>query len=589
MKINPNLEEIERAANLLVNKYNISAQLLGQLFGVDARDQANEILRELGEERLDRQKVAKLLIFRKGSSLFSGSDEDVKKLRRQLLCALKDRTLESLFRKYIKNNQSIQSTSYMVTPLVEKKWHADGAWPKDFVQALGFPPIFAGVKQRSSFETITDVQPITPVPKLADYQEYLKDKMLEVLQKDGDKTRCVVTLPTGGGKTRVAVEAFIDWMIPRFADGKYLIWIAQSEELCEQAIKCVEQMWSNREFISSLRIYRYFGSRDIPEDDLIGGVVVSSIQKLHNRIKASDPVLDKILENTGAMIIDEAHRAVSAMYDGLLKKAKKLCGPDLFPICGLTATPGRTGLNGTIEINKLVDRFEAYLIKPDLGKEYHSDPLRYFRENKFLAKANHITYRSGIEYRLTDRELSQINPDPNELLPPGFLKRLATHKQRNIQIIERLLKLPPNSPTIVYACTVEHAHFLSVILTEKGRPAGVISSDTPLTIRRGLIKDFKEGKIEFLCNFGVLATGFDAPTTKCVAICRPTTSEILYEQIIGRGLRGPRFGGTEECTIIDFADNISNLGKSLAYARFSEFWTTDNIDEANLNSKRNSA
>jgi len=579
MKISPNPQEIEAAAKLLVNKFNISAQLLGQLFGVDARDQANNILRELGEERLDRFKIAKLLILKKGSALFSGSDDLIKRLRRQLLASLPDKVIEQLFRKHISGNNLIRTTSYMITPLVEKKWHADGNWPRDFVKALGFPQIFAGVKQRSSYETIIDVQPITPVPKLADYQEYLKEKMLEVLQREGDRTRCIVTLPTGGGKTRVAVEAFIDWMIPRFAEGRYLIWIAQSEELCEQAIKCIEQMWSSREFISTLRIYRYFGNRDIPEDELAGGVVVSSIQKLHNRIKTGDPVLDNILENTGAMIIDEAHRAVSAMYDGLLKKAEALCGPDLFPICGLTATPGRTGLNGNIEISKLIDRFEAYLIKPSLGPNYDSDPVKYFREHKYLARANHITFRSGREYVLTDKELAQINSDPDELLPPGFLKRLASDKQRNIQIIERLLKLPSNTPTIVYACTVEHAHFISVILTEKGRPAGVISSDTPLTIRRGLIQDFKDGKIDFLCNFGVLATGFDAPMTKCIAICRPTTSEILYEQIIGRGLRGPRFGGTEECTIIDFADNIRRLGRSLAYARFSDYWTTDQVEE----------
>ncbi len=139
------------------------------------------------------------------------------------------------------------------------------------------------------------------------------------------------------------------------------------------------------------------------------------------------------------------------------------------------------------------------------------------------------------------------------------------------------MSLPEGTPTIVYACTVEHAHLLSVILTEKGRTAGVISSETPLTIRRGLIYDFKAGETEFLCNFGVLTTGFDAPLTKCIVVCRPTTSEILYEQIIGRGLRGPRFGGTEECTIIDFAENIHRLGKSLAYARFSHFWTSDQV------------
>ena len=67
-------------------------------------------------------------------------------------------------------------------------------------------------------------------------------------------------------------------------------------------------------------------------------------------------------------------------------------------------------------------------------------------------------------------------------------------------------------------------------------------------------------------------------------ICRPTTSVILYEQIVGRGLRGPKFGGTEECTIIDFADNINRLGGPLAYQRFAEDWQWDEETEENNDS-----
>ena len=159
------------------------------------------------------------------------------------------------------------------------------------------------------------------------------------------------------------------------------------------------------------------------------------------------------------------------------------------------------------------------------------------------------------------------------------MKRLAADKERNLLIVRRLLGLPKGTPTLVYACTVEHAYFLSVILTELGRKSGAVSADTPVTLRRTLIRDFKERKIEFLCNYGVLTTGFDAPKTECIALCRPTTSEVLYEQIIGRGLRGPQFGGTPVCTIIDFADNILRLGPPLAYARCADFWSDELTEE----------
>ncbi len=53
-----------------------------------------------------------------------------------------------------------------------------------------------------------------------------------------------------------------------------------------------------------------------------------------------------------------------------------------------------------------------------------------------------------------------------------------------------------------------------------------------------------------------------------ILICRPTSSIILYEQMVGRGLRGIKFGGTKQCYIVDFSQNIKGHGKPLAYARF---------------------
>ena len=578
MDIFPNEDEINQAADLLVNKYHISAQLLGRLLGTKQTKEANILLKNVGNKSPSKLDVAKRLIRRKGPELFGGSSELVKQLRKKLLSKLPDQEVYQLFERKKPLGSSIISPSYMRKPLAELKWVARGPWPSDFVETLGFPKIFAGVRPTTVQPTIDDVLPLGIPPKLVKFQEYLKKCMLDVLEQNGDKTRCVVTLPTGGGKTRVAVEAFIDWMQERFAARQYMVWIAQSEELCEQAISCIRQLWGSREYTSSLRVYRYFGGRDMPLNDLQGGAVVASIQQLYNRTKNGDKALDIILQRTGAMIIDEAHHAVSHMYDSLLNNAEKIRGPDFFPICGLTATPGRAGLYGTEGTIKLVNRFDAYLIKPALGEEFSKDPLRYFRENHYLAWPRHIVYRSGREYELSDDEIQQMKLEGD--LPGGFLKRLANDRKRNQLIVRRLLGLPKDTPTLIYACTVEHAYFLADLLTElSGQRAGVISSETPLTIRRGHIQDFKQSNMQFLCNFGVLTTGFDAPKTECIAICRPTTSEVLYEQIVGRGLRGPKFGGTNECLVIDFADNIHRLGPPLAYERFRNFWTTEEVEK----------
>lgn len=576
MHIFPTDEEIEIAAKLLVEHPKISAQLLGELFGKEKRDQVNDIRKLRGEKNLERIEIARFLVQQRGPTLFAGSDETIRDLRLRLLEQLPDAEIQRLFDKH-PTEGNIKTTARKRTELSKKKWFSGKSWASAFVVALGFPPIFAGLPQAAKVPTIQDIPPLTVPPKLADFQSDLKERMLGVLKRERDKTRCVVTLPTGGGKTRVAVEAFIEWMQPRFAEGKYLIWIAQSEELCEQAIACIEQMWGSREFVSSLRIYRFFGGRGLSLDDLYGGVMIASIQQLYKRIEGGDEALDVILKNTGAMIIDEAHRATSKMYDRLLSRAEELCSPDLFPICGLTATPGRAGMNRAIETVKLVDRFEAYLIKPDL-EGYEKNPLQYFRDHRFLAQVRHILYEfGGKELTLTNEELREMKQEQD--IPSLFLKRLAVDKKGNLHIIQRLLKLEQDTPTLVYTCTVDHAYFLATILTANGRKARAVSADTPMALRRALIHDFKTRKLEFLCNYGVLTTGFDAPKTECIALCRPTTSEILYEQMIGRGFRGPKFGGTEECTIIDFADNIRIHGSVLAYERFADCWTSQETEK----------
>lgn len=357
-----------------------------------------------------------------------------------------------------------------------------------------------------------------------------------------------------------------------------MIWIAQSEELCEQCISCIKALWENTEFIMPLKVYRYFAKYNFPEDEeFSGGVIVASINKLHYNI--TDKRVLYILANTGAMIIDEAHRASTYMYDELLKYAKLATQEKLFPICGLSATPGRNTVLDDSQMDKLVEMFQMNLITPEFSgdKKYQENPIAYFKEQKFLSKVNHIVVNSGLEYRLSESDLNELK-EKNEH-GPAYLKQLAQDTKRNILIIKRLMKIKTGQPTLVYACSVNHAIFLSTILNTLGRKSASISSDTNNTERRIVISEFKNGSIDFLFNYGVLTTGFDAPKTRNIVICRPIYSNILYEQIIGRGIRGTRFSGTEECDVIDFSDNILNFGEQKAFMRFKDYWDREQDEE----------
>ena len=49
-------------------------------------------------------------------------------------------------------------------------------------------------------------------------------------------------------------------------------------------------------------------------------------------------------------------------------------------------------------------------------------------------------------------------------------------------------------------------------------------------------------------------------------------SPLLYQQMIGRGLRGPLNGGKERCLIVNVADNVLQFGEELAFRRFDYLW-----------------
>jgi superfamily II DNA or RNA helicase len=55
-------------------------------------------------------------------------------------------------------------------------------------------------------------------------------------------------------------------------------------------------------------------------------------------------------------------------------------------------------------------------------------------------------------------------------------------------------------------------------------------------------------------------------------MARPTVSQVLYEQMVGRGLRGLRFGGTETCVIVDLEDNYRADRPVLGYRQFRDLW-----------------
>jgi superfamily II DNA or RNA helicase len=107
----------------------------------------------------------------------------------------------------------------------------------------------------------------------------------------------------------------------------------------------------------------------------------------------------------------------------------------------------------------------------------------------------------------------------------------------------------------------------------KGLKSAYISCDMKRSLRRRIIKEFRNQNIDIIYNYGILSTGFDSPKINTVIIARPTNSIVLYSQMIGRGLRGTSLGGTEICNLIDIKDNFTNFGSiDHVYKYFEGYW-----------------
>ena len=130
---------------------------------------------------------------------------------------------------------------------------------------------------------------------------------------------------------------------------------------------------------------------------------------------------------------------------------------------------------------------------------------------------------------------------------------------------------------IVFCPSVKSAEDCQEMAASAGLRSGVVTALTPSEDRSRVIEEFRQrgGDAMALFNFGVLTTGFDAPTTRGVVIARPTRSVVLYSQMVGRGLRGPRSGGNRNAWIYTVVDTSLPGFRSVAdaFGNWEELWS----------------
>jgi superfamily II DNA or RNA helicase len=388
-------------------------------------------------------------------------------------------------------------------------------------------------------------------------------RAVELLAAEG-KDSVMIQMPTGGGKTRTMMHMLCDLLEKEGPGGAgRVLWLAHAEELCFQALETFELVWSHIG-VGAMEVIPFWGGANLPNNLSGSAFVVGGFSKVH-RLQIDKPeVFEELLRGTSVVVIDEAHKGNAPTIKAILRAAKAMG----IPTVGLSATPGR-GLGNDDNV-ELVELFGGNLIGCD---QLGADPIRELQERGVLSKVVRKAHQSSVT-------LGPVNVGAGAHgglgagLSKASLRNLARDPRRN-QLIGEIVAthVSSNRPTLVFACSVEHACLLALQAAAAGISATYVHCEMSRGGRRRVLKSFCDGEVSCLFNYGVLSTGFDAPLIGAVVITRPTTSGVLYSQMIGRGMRGAKVGGTEEVHLSDVVDNMDNFGGAAAiYESFGKYW-----------------
>ena len=380
--------------------------------------------------------------------------------------------------------------------------------------------------------------------------------------------RVVLHMPTGSGKTRSAMNIIADEFRCNMPAGRCAVWLAHSEELCDQAAAEFEKAWrtlGNR----PVNIVRHYGSYSKESlEEIRDAFVVIGLKSAHALAFSNerDSELFELGRQAGIVVVDEAHKAIAETYQHVLDL---LAPPGSCKLVGLTATPGRSWLD-IGEDEKLANFFDRKKVTLDVIG--YDSPIDFLVSEGYLAKVSteEIRYDGGPD--LSESEIEQLTV--NGEVPRAALVRIASDVARNLRILLRAQQeAKSGNSVILFACSVEHARALSSILTQRGIRAACVTGTTPPNERQRRIQEFRDGKISILCNYDILSTGFDAPKANVAIIARPTKSLVLYSQMVGRVIRGPQANGTEKCKVITVVDQkygFRNLGEAFTF--WDDLW-----------------
>lgn len=345
--------------------------------------------------------------------------------------------------------------------------------------------------------------------KLNTIQNHTADAVLRRIALDN---KALVSMATGTGKTEVITK-----ILKKYQPSRQVLICAHMEHLIDNIYeRLIKYGFTN--------IGRVDGRYKQWDHD----IVVANVMSI-----GKQSVLDKLPSDKFELIImDEAHHAAAKSYKRILSKFDA-------PRIGLTATPQRP---------------DGKSIEEDFGPVMDIIDFDTAQKETFLAKdeayviLTNSVLKGGLRANgdFSEKALSDLwdTNDRMSIIVNSYKK----YGQQNV------INAGMKPKALCFCVNTQHAKAMAETFNNSGIKSEHLVSNSPN--RDNITNAFMNSHdIEILCVVGLMSEGVDIPDVNILLMTRPTNSDVIYSQQIGRGAR--RDGGRKKFfVVLDYVDGV---------------------------------
>lgn len=341
------------------------------------------------------------------------------------------------------------------------------------------------------------------VPTLRDYQQKAVHE-IRMSYRNG-KQAPIFVLSTGAGKT--IIFSYI---------------AANSAQKGKKALILVHRIELLRQTAEKLRMFGVRVGLISPKytPDLYAPIQVAMVQTMRRRTN--------LYRHFDLIITDECHHVVASTYTEVLAAY-----PEAYQL-GVTATPVRSDGRGLGRIAGGV--YDDIILGPSTAELIQMGHLSGYRI--FCPPSN--LDLSGIGRQMGDWKKKDLSERVNRSTIVG-------------DAVSHYAKVCPGQPAVAFCVSVKDAEHVAERFRDAGYRAYSVDGTTDDVVRDRILSGLGNGTVDVVCSCDLISEGTDIPAIACAILLRPTQSEGLFLQQVGRALRP--FPGKDKAIILDHVGN----------------------------------